>query len=233
MRFEDLRMINVNDYTEGKNGLTYLSWTWAWDIFKQHCPDATYKIKTFNGLPYVYDENTGYMVYTEITVEGETHEMWLPVMDSANKAMKAEPYDYKVKNYNFKYAKLNPTDGKYYDKYGNEQVEYEIKHCSAATMFDINKTIMRCLTKNMAMFGLGLYIYAGEDLPEDLTEKEEEQPFVYQRPKCECGKEIEPITKKDGTRMLVGDVVKFSKENYKGRVLCAECMKKVSEEAAQ
>lgn len=207
MRFEDLRMINVNDYTENKNGLTYLSWAWAWDVFKQHCPDATYKIKTFNGLPYVYDDKTGYMVYTEITVEGETHEMWLPVMDSANKAMKAEPYTIKT-------------------KYKEVQVE-------AATMFDINKTIMRCLTKNMAMFGLGLYIYAGEDLPEDLTEKEEEQPFVYQRPKCECGKEIEPITKKDGTRMLVGDVVKFSKENYKGRVLCAECMKKVSEEAAQ
>jgi hypothetical protein len=33
----------------------------------------------------------------------------------------------------------------------------------------INKTVMRCLTKNLAMFGLGLYIYAGEDLPEDNT----------------------------------------------------------------
>jgi len=37
-------------------------------------------------------------------------------------------------------------------------------------MFDINKTIMRCLVKNLAMFGLGLYIYAGEDLPEETTE---------------------------------------------------------------
>jgi len=35
------------------------------------------------------------------------------------------------------------------------------------TVMDINKTIMRCLTKNLAMFGLGLYIYAGEDLPDD------------------------------------------------------------------
>ena len=35
-----------------------------------------------------------------------------------------------------------------------------------ANMFDINKTLMRCLTKNLAMFGLGHYIYAGEDLPE-------------------------------------------------------------------
>ena len=36
---------------------------------------------------------------------------------------------------------------------------------SNATTFDINKTLMRCLTKNLAMFGLGHYIYAGEDLP--------------------------------------------------------------------
>ena len=42
------------------------------------------------------------------------------------------------------------------------------KVCSKATMFDINKTIMRCLVKNIAMFGLGLYLYAGEDLPDTL-----------------------------------------------------------------
>ena len=39
------------------------------------------------------------------------------------------------------------------------------------TMFEINKTIMRCLVKNLAMFGLGLYIYAGEDLPEAPVEE--------------------------------------------------------------
>ena len=45
-------------------------------------------------------------------------------------------------------------------------------------MTEINKAIMRCLTKNLAMFGLGLYIYAGEDLPSSsekfspITEKE-------------------------------------------------------------
>ena len=40
------------------------------------------------------------------------------------------------------------------------------KTVEQASMFDVNKTIMRCLVKNLAMFGLGLYIYAGEDLPE-------------------------------------------------------------------
>ena len=90
--------------------------------------------------------------------------MWLPVMDGANNAMKAEPYEYTVKNPNFRYAKKQ-EDGRYLDKYGNEQPEYFVKHVNAATMFDVNKTIMRCLVKNLAMFGLGLYIYAGEDLP--------------------------------------------------------------------
>ena len=139
--FNKLYGINVNGHTEEKNGLTYLSWAWAWAEIKRVYPDATYTIKKFeNSLPYVYDEKVGYMVFTEVTIEGLTYEMWLPVMDGANKAMKSEPYAYKT-------------------KYGEKTVE-------AATMFDINKTIMRCLVKNLAMFGLGMYIYAGEDLPE-------------------------------------------------------------------
>lgn len=80
------------------------------------------------------------MCHTEVTIEGETLEMWLPVMDGANKSMLKKPYTYKT-------------------KYGDKAVE-------AATSFDVNKTIMRCLVKNLAMFGLGLYIYAGEDLPD-------------------------------------------------------------------
>jgi hypothetical protein len=49
----------------------------------------------------------------------------------------------------------------------------------APKMTDVNKTIMRCLTKNLAMFGLGLYIYAGEDLPEN---EEAEEPKPKQAP---------------------------------------------------
>lgn len=140
--------LNVNEHTEAKNGLTYLSWSWAWQEFKKICPDATYEVKKFesNGrvTPYLEDEKFGIMVFTEITARGVTHEMWLPVMDGSNKAMKSVPYTYSTRS-------------------GDKTVE-------AATMFDINKTIMRCLTKNIAMFGLGLYIYAGEDLPFDLGE---------------------------------------------------------------
>ena len=144
--FEDLYSVNVNSYTEDRDGLTYLSWANAWAEVKKRYPNAVYEIEKFNGLPYAFDELTGYMVYTTVTIEGITHEMWLPVMDSKNKAMRAVPYEYEVKS-------------------GKRTVQ-------AATMFDINKTIMRCLTKNLAMFGLGLYIYAGEDLPEVEKEKE-------------------------------------------------------------
>ena len=116
---------DVNGKTEKKNGLTYLSWSWAWAEFIKLYPSATYEIKkNVNGLPYFGDDKLGYMVYTAVTVDTVTHEMWLPVMDFKNKSM------------------LQPTT------------------------FDLNKAVMRCLTKNLAMFGLGLYIYSGEDLPE-------------------------------------------------------------------
>lgn len=138
--WEVLSAINCNDKTEKKNGLTYLSWAWAWGIVKEKCPDANYKVRQYDGKPYLFDPNLGYMVTTEVTINGETIEMSLPVMDSANKAQKHEPY----------------TWGKYN------------KTCEAATMFDINTAIMRCLTKNLAMFGLGHYIYAGEDIPQQI-----------------------------------------------------------------
>lgn len=146
--FDELFAVNVNGHTEkkktGNTELTYLSWPFAWAEIKKRFPDAQYEIEKFDGLPYVYDPQTGYMVYTTVTIEGITHEMWLPVMDGANKAMRAEAYTYKTG----------------FGQYAKE------KTCEAATMFDINKTIMRCLVKNLAMFGLGLYIYAGEDLPD-------------------------------------------------------------------
>ena len=57
-------------------------------------------------------------------------------------------------------------DYEYDTKYGKKTVK-------SFTMFDVNKTIMRCLVKNLAMFGLGLYIYSGEDLPEYIPTAEE------------------------------------------------------------
>lgn len=169
--FETLNAIDCNGHTEKKNGLTYLSWAWAWTEVKKNYPTATYTVwKDCENKPYVVDPALGFLVNTTVTIEGETHEMWLPVMDNANNAMKAEPYEYSAKNPNFKYATFNKEKNGYFDKYGNEQKEYVNKRVEAATMFDVNKAIMRCLVKNLAMFGLGLYIYAGEDLPEEAAQ---------------------------------------------------------------
>jgi len=147
--FKILRQIDVSEHIEKleQNNITlsYLSWAWAFDTIQQMLP-ISYKVKHFtdmagNEQPYMFDENTGYMVETEMTILGVTKTMWLPVMDSNNRAMKKEAY-----NVTFKSGR-------------NVAVQ-------PANMFDVNKTIMRCLVKNVSLFGLGLYIYAGEDLPE-------------------------------------------------------------------
>ena len=125
--FAELNSINVNDKTETKNGLTYLSWAWAWGEIKKLHPDATYTIyENADGLFYHTDGKTCW-VKTGVTVNGIEHIEYLPVMDFRNKSIP-----------------LN-----------------------AVTSFDVNKTIQRSLTKACARHGLGLYVYAGEDLPED------------------------------------------------------------------
>ena len=199
--FEILNAVNVNDHTEvkdtGKVKLTYLSWAWAWAEVKKRFPTASYEIIKFDGLPYVYDEKTGFMVYTKVTIEGVTHEMWLPVMDGNNRAMLDHPYEVKT-------------------KYNSFTVQ-------AATMFDVNKTIMRCLTKNLAMFGLCLYIYAGEDLPEDPDEdvkvkdqkKTKAQPKT--QPKAQPVEQAQPNQTTDPERQKLlnaaNELVAFCKEH--------------------
>ena len=160
-KFEEVYPINVNDKTEKKGNLTYLSWAYAWAEFKKLYPTAKYKINPFDGTYCTGNEKIGYMVQTEVTADELTYEMWLPVMDSRNQTI------------------LQPK------------------------MTEINKTIMRCLTKNLAMFGLGLYIYAGEDLPEiqdgehvereDLT-KAKIQPKTGSKP-IETKNVFKPLTK--------------------------------------
>lgn len=135
--FNKLNAINVNDKTEKKNGLTYLSWAWAWGEVKKLYPNANYTIyerKTEYGpVNYFTDGKTAW-VKTGVTIDEIEHIEQLPVMDFRNKSITLENI----------------------------------------TSFDVNKTIQRSLTKALARHGLGLYIYAGEDLPED--EKKEEKP---------------------------------------------------------
>lgn len=189
-KFLKLYTLNVNERVEQKNGLNYLSWAYAWAEFKKIYPDATYEIKKDeSGRCYFGAEDIGYMVYTSVTAGELTYEMWLPVMDGANKSMKLNAYTYKT-------------------KYGEKEVE-------AISMFDINKTVMRCLVKNLAMFGLGLYIYSGEDLPEQI------QPEII----CPvCNNPVKDVKKKDGTITPAQEVF----DACGG--MCYECYKKNSKE---
>lgn len=180
-KFQELYSLDVNKYVEKKNELSYLSWAYAWAEFKKIYPDATYTVmKDENGRCYFGDESIGYMVYTTVSAGGLTYEMWLPVMDGANKSMKLNAYTYQT-------------------RFGEKNVE-------AISMFDINKTVMRCLVKNLAMFGLGLYIYSGEDLPEDIKD------YVC----ADCGKTID------------GAMAKRTEKAF-GATLCKECGIKRSE----
>ena len=134
--FERLYAVNVNGKAEKKNGLTYLSWAWAWAEIKKLYPDANYTIyENADGLNYHTDGRTCW-VKTGVTVNGIEHIEYLPVMDHRNKSIP-----------------LN-----------------------AVTSFEVNKTIQRSLTKACARHGLGLYIYAGEDLPEGDDSQPEAQP---------------------------------------------------------
>jgi len=121
---KDLLKLNVNDHTEKKGNLTYLSWAWAWDLALKADEQATYKVEMFGDKCYM-DINGTAMVFVTVTIFGKSMTCQLPVMDYKNKAI------------------TNPD------------------------AFAINTAIMRCMTKALSLHGLGLYIYSGEDLPED------------------------------------------------------------------
>ena len=184
-KFQQLYTLNLNDKVENKNGLTYLSWANAWAAFKMVYPNATYRIikNPQTNLPYFADE-TGIMVYTEITADHQTYEMWLPVMDASNKAMKLKAYTYQV-----------------WDKTNRKYVERKVE---AASMFDINKTVMRSLVKNLAMFGLGLYIFAGEDMPETVSDDATQTPVQdVVKPRSRTRKPQQQVDRYAGIRTAI------------------------------
>ena len=188
--FVTLNKINVNDKTEKKNGLTYLSWAWAWGEVKKLHPDATYTIyENADGLFYHTDGKTCW-VKTGVTVNGVEHIEYLPVMDFRNASITLDK----------------------------------------VTSFDVNKAIQRSLTKAVARHGLGLYVYAGEDLPEEeksgsAKENKSSEPTYF----CEdCTMPIEKSVKRDGSPWPVADIVKYSTGRF-GRQLCPSCQKKAFE----
>lgn len=198
--FETLSQINVNDMVDkkktGGTTSTYLSWASAFQIAKQNYPDLEYEIERNpeTGMPYWYDPLTGYMVFTKVTISSQTHEMWLPVMDSTNHAMKAEPYEV--------------------------QTKYKKFTVPAATMCDINKAIMRCLVKNLSMFGLGLYIYRCEGLPDGESQAQntaQAQQALYANKPIEKAPAQPQAPVKD-TRPVTPQMVDFIKKTIEDQV---------------
>lgn len=134
--FAQLNNINVKDKVEKKNGLSYLSWAWAWSEIKKLHPDATYTVyENAAGMNYHTDGRTCW-VKTGVTVNGIEHIEYLPVMNNRNQSISVDN----------------------------------------VTSFDVNKAIQRSITKACARHGLGLYIYAGEDLPEEDKPEPPKQP---------------------------------------------------------
>lgn len=137
------KFVEVKEQDDGqgkKKEFKYLSWAYAWAQTKILDPKANYVIhETAEGNPF-FVSPFGIDVKVSVTFQEVTHTMRLPVLNHSNKPMKADSYKYSTKNN------------------GERTVE-------AANMFDINKTIMRCLVKAIALHGIGLSLYAGEDLP--------------------------------------------------------------------
>ena len=144
----DLLKLNVNEHTEKKNGLTYLSWAWAWAEALKADPAATFNVEMFDGKCYMEINGTA-MVWVTVTMFGQPRTCMLPVMDSYNKPILI--------------AGVTTTN-----KYGKEIL-------TILDSFNVNTAIMRCMTKALALHGLGTYIYAGQDLPES-DEKEAPTP---------------------------------------------------------
>lgn len=195
--FTELNAINVSDKTEKKNGLTYLSWAWAWGELKKLHPDATYTVyENKDGWLYHTDGRTCW-VKTGVTVNGIENIEYLPVMDSRNNSIPADK----------------------------------------VTSYDVNKAVQRSLTKAVARHGLGLYIYAGEDLPEGEEkpqEKRTEKP-PKAKPSAEitctkCGVKIEPVIAKTGKTMTAQEISDFSRKKF-GQCLCPACQKIENERA--
>ena len=124
MSIEALLKTNVNDHVEKKNGLSYLSWAWAWAEALKADPTASYKVEMFDGKCFM-DVNGTAMVFVTVTMFNKPMTCQLPVMDYRNKAI------------------------------------------PKPDAFAVNTAIMRCMTKALALHGLGLYLYSGEDVPEE------------------------------------------------------------------
>lgn len=120
--YAELRKVNVSEFVEKKNNLSYLSWAWAVDQLLQRDPAASWEYRWHDNKPFVSIGETA-MVFCTVRAFGTERTAFLPVMDYKNRPIP------------------NPNS------------------------FEVNTAMQRALAKAISLHGLGLYIYAGEDLP--------------------------------------------------------------------
>ena len=151
--FNVLKKINVNNHTEKKGNLTYLSWAWAVDQLLSNDPTATWEYKE----PRQFGDSL--MVFCSVTAFGKTMTAQLPVLDYKNKAV------------------VNPD------------------------AMAVNTAMQRCLAKAIALHGIGLYIYAGEDLPQNEPASQDDfEDVIKQINKAESIDELMGIYKEASTK---------------------------------
>jgi hypothetical protein len=148
----------VNEHTQKVQGLTYLSWSYAWAEIKKvdekasvtihEFPmlDADYRVIEGINVPYLKTPE-GYFVKVSVTINGHTETEMLPVMDNKNVPL----------------GTIGPV---WVKKDGAAKAVKEFGKTPQPTSFDINSSHKRCMVKAIALHGLGLYIYNGEDVPE-------------------------------------------------------------------
>jgi hypothetical protein len=146
--FQELAAIDVTKKIKEKNGYNYLSWAFAQEVLGEHHPDAKIEVKEFGefGFPYL-ETPLGYFVQVLVTIGDVVRGRPFPVLDNYNRPLGAE----------------------YWDKKKGERV---MNH--KPTAFDINNSIQRAFVKSVAEHGLGLYVFAGEDLPAAVVEDRRE-----------------------------------------------------------
>ena len=163
LSFSELRKVNVSEFVEKKNNLSYLSWAWAVDQLLQRDPSATWEYRWNEARPFISIGETA-MVFCTVKAFGVERTAQLPVMDYKNRAIP------------------NPNS------------------------FEVNTAMQRCLAKAISLHGLGLYIYAGEDLPEG---EEKPAPAPMNTPTQVCRDEYEALPQegRDWVDTIAADVI--------------------------
>lgn len=136
--FETLSAVDISDHVDQKMGLSYLSWAWAWNAVKRIYPDTpTPKVTKYQEMILL---NDGSFQMTDRQVPYLTTPRGTSVEVTVT------------------IAGNNYTQSLFVMGHKNQTVVNP-------DQAEINKTIQRCTVKALAMAGLGLNLYAGEDLP--------------------------------------------------------------------